>query len=244
MTGDITAIPQSSMLNVNINANCTFTMTGNLTAGRTSYGFNINTFCIVRITGSCIGIAGAQIAMFMSQTCYVQIVGPIIATASEIVIYSNQSSSTLLLSGPFIFSPYGYHPVWATRYYLIPSTTTYIEFRDNSTGGAAFPGAIAPTKIFVSPATSSDSPNTLDVRLGVQYAFNTLTGTLKIPHPNQVSFGVAVDNTFGNAVLTAASVWDYLVSNITVENSIGMRLKNVSTPQTTGEQLEAFLRLD
>jgi hypothetical protein len=65
-----------------------------------------------------------------------------------------------------------------------------------------------------------------------------------MPSANQVTFGIAVDNTFGNAVLTAASVWDYLVSNITVENSIGMRLKNVSTPQITGEQLEAFLRLD
>jgi hypothetical protein len=65
-----------------------------------------------------------------------------------------------------------------------------------------------------------------------------------MPSANQVTFGIPVDNTFGNAVLTAASVWDYLISNITVENSIGMRLKNVSTPQITGEQLEAFLRLD
>lgn len=83
-----------------------------------------------------------------------------------------------------------------------------------------------------------------DVRFGVVFGYETAIGTARVPHPNQVTYGVAVDNTFGNAVLTAASIWDYLISNITVENSIGMRLKNVSTPQITGEQLEAFLRLD
>jgi hypothetical protein len=65
-----------------------------------------------------------------------------------------------------------------------------------------------------------------------------------MPVANQVTFGVQVDNTFGNAVLTADGIWNYLVSNITTPDSIGMRLKNVSTPQSVGEQLEAFLRLD
>ena len=65
-----------------------------------------------------------------------------------------------------------------------------------------------------------------------------------MPHPNNVSFGTPVDNTFGNLVLTVGSIWNHPVEDITVQGSIGMRLKNVSTPQTTGEQLEAFLRLD
>jgi hypothetical protein len=83
-----------------------------------------------------------------------------------------------------------------------------------------------------------------DVRFGTSYALGTLTGTLRMPVANQVTFGVQVDNTFGNAVLTADGIWNYLVSNLNTPDSIGMRLKNVSTPQTTGEQLEAFLRLD
>ena len=244
MTGDITAIPESSMLNCTIDANCTFTITGNITAGRSNYGFNLNTFCIVRITGSYTGIAGSGIAMFLPNTTFLEIVGPIIAAASSVVIYSNSQSTTLLLSGPFIYSPYGYHPVWATRYHLIPSITTYIEFRDNSTGGATFPGTIATTKRFISPASTSDSPSVSDVRFGTTYAFATLTGTLRMPVANQVTSGIQVDNTFGSAVLTIDGIWDYLVTNINTPDSIGMRLKNVSTPQTTGEQLEAFLKLD
>jgi hypothetical protein len=248
ITGDITQISQAAMLPITVNSGIigipTLTMTGNLTAGIGAYGFTINSYCIFRLTGALIAISGQGIGIYMSTTCFVEIVGPISSTGSVVGIYSLSYSSTLLVTGPFIFSPYGYNPVWAVRYFLIPTTTTYIEFRDNSTGGLGFPAAVPPTKRFIPPSASSDSPNPADVRLGVLYAFATLTGTLNIPHPNQVTYGVAVDNTFGNAVLTAASVWDYLVSNITVENSIGMRLKNVSTPQTTGEQLEAFLRLE
>ena len=87
-------------------------------------------------------------------------------------------------------------------------------------------------------------PAAANVRFGTTYGYGTLTGIVRVPHPNSVAYGVPVDATFGNAVLSVSAIWDYLVSNITVENSIGMRLKNVATPQTTGEQLEAFLRLD
>jgi hypothetical protein len=128
--------------------------------------------------------------------------------------------------------------------HLIPSASSYIEFRDETTNGAISPGAIAPATQLISPSTLVSNLAIADVRFGTVYAMGTLTGTLRMPTPNQVTFGVAVDDTFGNSVLTAASVWDYLVSNITVEGSIGMRLKNVATPQTIGEQLEAFLRLD
>jgi hypothetical protein len=125
--------------------------------------------------------------------------------------------------------------------HLIPSAASYIEFRDETTNGAVQPGAVAPATQLVSPATIADNPIPADVRLGTVYSIGSQTGTLNMPHPNQVTYGVAVDNTFGNAVLTAASVWDYLVASITVENSIGMRLKNVATPQTVGAQLASLL---
>jgi len=157
---------------------------------------------------------------------------------------SNSTSAIILTTGPFVSDTYGGFPFLAIRMHLIPTSNSYLEFRNSTTNGAFSPSPAAPAARFLSPATAVDAPIPANVRLGVSYALGTLTGTLAMPHPNQVTYGVPVDNTFGNAVLTAASIWDYLVSNITVENSIGMRLKNVSTPQTTGEQLEAFLRLD
>ena len=244
ITGDVTQVNEADMKACTITGNCTFNMTGTLTLGKVSFPFELTVFCTVNITGPVIGFGGSQLGLLVYTSAVLRIIGPISSTGNICTIYAPSGSTINLFSGPFIHSPYGYSPLWVTRYHLISSTTTYIEFRDSSTGGLNFPNAVATTKRFISPSASSDSPNPTDVRLGVLYAFATLTGTLRMPTANQVTFGIPVDATFGNAVLTAASIWDYLVSNITVENSIGMRLKNVATPQTTGEQLEAFLRLD
>lgn len=156
-----------------------------------------------------------------------------------------QNSNVLVFLKVLKYGPYGQDPLFGIRQaFLVPEISNLIEFRDNTTGGSPSPSLPPPTFSYYAPAAIGDLPTANNVRFGTTYGSGTLTGTVKIPHPNNVTFGVAVDDTFGNAVLTAASVWDYLVSNITVEGSIGMRLKNVATPQTIGEQLEAFLRLD
>ena len=201
------------------------------------------------ITGSL--LMGLTPIISSSESSLLSIIGPIskdnvIGTIVEGSAAVNRSSATAinLFSGPFICSRYGTMPIVCVRMHLIPTTSSYFEFRDETTNGAVSPGAIAPATQLVSPATLISNLATSDVRFGIVYALGTLTGTLRMPVANQVTFGIPVDATSGNAVLTAASVWDYLVSNITTADSIGMRLKNVATPQTTGEQLEAFLRLD
>jgi hypothetical protein len=244
LTGELTQIRGVGQTACSINSNVTLNITGPVTLGMLSWPFNITTFCTVNITGTLTGFDGTQLGLLVYDTAILKIVGPIITTGNMCTIYAPSGNTINLFSGPFVYSSHGFSPLWVTRYHLITSTTTYIQFRDSTTDGAAFPGLIAPTALYISPAATSDVPLESDVRLGVNYALGSQTGTLNMPHPNQVTFGVAVDNTFGNAVLTAASVWDYLVSNITVEGSIGMRLKNVATPQSVGEQLEAFLRLD
>ena len=160
-------------------------------------------------------------------------------------VFSSSGSAINLFSGPFICSPYGFFPYRVVRMHLIPSASSYIEFRDETTGGASAPSVpTAPPTQLISPSAIVGNLPVTDVRFGTTYALGSLTGTLNMPHPNNVSFGTPVDNTFGNLVLTVESIWNHPVEDITVQGSIGMRLKNVSTPQTTGEQLEAFLRLD
>lgn len=247
-TGDITSSGLACCIRAVTNGS-TINITGNLTnLFESNFDGNqiiISAVATVNITGNCIG------RVFSSSVAhYLRLVGSVTAInfnttgAGRISVVSTNASAINLFSGPFISSPYGFTPLQVVRMHLIPNAASYFEFRDETTNGAVSPGAIAPATRLVSPASVSDGPAIANVRFGTTYALGTLTGTLRMPHPNQVTYGVAVDNTFGNAVLTAASVWDYLVSNITVENSIGMRLKNVSTPQTTGEQLEAFLRLE
>jgi hypothetical protein len=62
-----------------------------------------------------------------------------------------------------------------------------------------------------------------------------------VPPAAAVSLGVPVDNTTGTAFLTAADMWNVPLASITTPNSIGERLKDASTVQSTGAQLVAFL---
>ena len=84
-------------------------------------------------------------------------------------------------------------------------------------------------------------PAQSDVRFGVTYQSGAKTGSAYIPAASSVGFGVPVDNTTGTAALTPASVWNAATSSLTTSGSIGERLKNASTVDTTGDQLAALL---
>lgn len=84
-------------------------------------------------------------------------------------------------------------------------------------------------------------PAQTDVRFGVTYQSGSKTGSAYIPAAASVAFGVPVDNTTGTAALTPASVWDRQTSALTTSGSIGERLKNASTVDSTGDQLAALL---
>ena len=124
--------------------------------------------------------------------------------------------------------------------HLIPSTSNYFEFRDETTNGALSPGAIAPATRMVAPASIVDAPAPANVRFGTIYANGSQTGTCKIPATTAVAAGVGVDNTVGSAVLSPGDVWNALVSTMSTSGSIGERLKNASTVQTTGEQIASI----
>jgi hypothetical protein len=253
LTGDIrqTTYTNSTYYVVLISAvGSTFNITGDVLLGVSAayWGttFRFNAVYRIVITGTVKAVLGSlsDTPGLTPTNGYLSIVGPIISEGNAVAVESTNGSGINLFTGPFISNSYGFVPIKMVRMHLIPTNTSYYEFRDETTGGALAPVPPAPPTQLMSPATLVSNLAIADVRFGTVYAMGTLTGTLRMPSANQVTFGVAVDDTFGNSVLTAASVWDYLVANITVENSIGMRLKNVSTPQTTGEQLEAFLRLE
>jgi hypothetical protein len=253
LTGDIrqTTYTNSTYYVILISvAGSTLNITGDVllgvSAGYWGTTFRFNALYRIVITGTVKAVSGSIIDTpgLTPTNGYLSIVGPIISEADAVAVESTNGSGINLFTGPFISSSNGFLPIKITRMHLIPTNSSYYEFRDETTGGAFAPIPPAPATRLVSPSTLVSNLAITDVRFGTVYALGTLTGTLRMPTANQVTFGVAVDNTFGNSVLTAASIWDYLVSNITTADSIGMRLKNVATPQTTGEQLEAFLRLD
>jgi hypothetical protein len=73
-----------------------------------------------------------------------------------------------------------------------------------------------------------------DIREGVVLAGGTLTGTLAVPTPDNVRKGVPTDDTLGTADLTAEDFFDAIAIST---NDIAIRLRNVATVETTGDQI-------
>jgi hypothetical protein len=74
------------------------------------------------------------------------------------------------------------------------------------------------------------------VRQGTTYGFLSYIGTLAVPLPSQVSTGVPTDNTVGTAVLSATDLFNAIATST---DPVAERLRNVSTVQITGDQLQA-----
>lgn len=98
------------------------------------------------------------------------------------------------------------------------------------------------TNTLYTPGVATGHPAEANVRLGTVYGpTNNLTGTCAVPPAAAVGVGVPVDNTVGTGYLNATDIWNVPLASITTPNSIGERLKDASTVQTTGAQLAAFL---
>lgn len=228
------------------NLNITGNIYGSTTnAGGSKYGVFLSNVATVYITGNIYGgtslLASGHWGLFTTSAVYLNQVGGIFAGYNIGGLSSTNANAIHILSGPFVCSEYGFFPYQLVRMNLIPTSNSYFEFRDETTNGALSPGAIAPATRMISPSAASDAPSVSDVRFGTVYALGSQTGTVRIPHPNNVSYGVPVDNTFGTAVLSPQDVWNYARTNLTTPGSIGERLKNVSTVDSTGDQLSALL---
>jgi hypothetical protein len=64
-----------------------------------------------------------------------------------------------------------------------------------------------------------------------------LTGTMFVPSPINTRIGVPVDNTVGTGQLTAE---DFLQAIENSTSGVGLRLKNVATVQSVGNQLQTY----
>jgi hypothetical protein len=226
---------------LNIVGNIDSTLGVNLGLSVYKYGLYITGVnCVVMHTGNIIGtsdnVSGTS-PVYISNTVYYNQVGYIKASMNYYGLYSTSASSIHLLTGPFISSPVGIQPFYVTRMHYRRTMGSYFEFRDNSTNGALPPAASAPATRLVSPDTVVDAPIPANVRFGTTYASGSQTGTMRVPSASNVRAGIEVDNTVGTAVLTANQIWDILRSNLTVAGSIGERLKECSTIESTGDQL-------
>lgn len=210
-------------------------ITGNLIGTTTGYDVNTmiyaNSTCTINITGTlttglgyCIySIVGTQVNI-PTGTITVN------NSLSNSAIYLTSKSSLLTINSPVI-NKSNVNAIIASRIRFYSTGTPYWVFQDTTN-----------TDITLAYGSATGAyPNEADVRFGTTYAASpTRTGTLRVPLPQYVSQGVLTDNTVGTAYLSATDVWNVLTSSITTAGSIGERLKNASTVETTGDQLAAY----
>lgn len=231
--------------------NTTATITGDIYGGNIvgadSPGVRADNNVSITVIGTMYGRVSP--ALISTSNIYLNHYGSIISTGlnggggsqSNVGLSSTGSGAINLLTGPFVSSPTGILPLYVTRMHYRRTLGSYYEFRDNSTNGALPPAAAAPAIRMNSPEVGSDLPVVANVRSGTVYGAGSFTGTMVVPAASNVRLGVAVDNTVGTGAITAQDVWNVLTSGMNTTGSIGARLKNASTVDTTGNQLAAYL---
>lgn len=209
------------------------TITGTVTGSTygDTYGVRCDYANSLTITGDIIAGNGRD-GLYTINVYTKNLIGTLQATNETFAVYSGINGSENIFSGPFISSSTGILPFVVGRLKLIPSIGLYYQYIDNTPS--------LNTYSLVSPGAVVDSPSIEDVREGTVYALGSYTGTLAVPDPGNVSLNVPVDNTVGTAILTKEDVWNVQTSELNTEGSIGKRLKNASTVQSTGEQLSGF----
>jgi hypothetical protein len=219
-----------------LNAPGTLNITGNVT-GDTALSLGTNT--TTTIIGNIIPTNSAVIST--TAVIYLKIIGSITAGPSGVALSSTNSSAINIFTGPFISHSSGIQPLYVTRMHYQRTIGSYYEFRNNSTNGALPPAAPAPATRLVSPDTVADSPIPANVRQGRSYALGSQIGTMIVPSPANVVKNVPVDNTVGTGVLDPSALWNVPLSAINTTGSIGQRVKNASTVESTGAQIQTTL---
>ena len=208
----------------------TVNMVGNIRGADSANGFGIFTNGIFNLTGiaepNTLGSSNSAAAVFAQAGSNVTING--IARSNTNRVVAINSTGLVTVSGQINCVNEGW-PIIATRLRLANAIPTQITFQTDSVGV---------NKTLYEPGTALGNPATSNVRQGVSYASGALTGTLVVPSPANVRRGVPTDNTVGTADLTAQ---DFFTAIANSSDPIAVRLRNVATVQTTGDQIAAAL---
>jgi hypothetical protein len=197
--------------------------------GNNNPGIQIAGTMIVNISGS-ISSVGAASGFLAQGTGTVTIDGSITSTNAQPGL---QSTSTALIrvTGPLI-SQNNFNAVYAQRIQFISSSVPFYLLQSDTFGKNV---------TLFNPDYPPTYPSSSDVRSGSLYGTsNEFSGSMVIPSTSSVRYGVPVDTFTGSATLTPLDILNYATQNLTSSNTIGARLKDIATVQTTAATIAVF----
>lgn len=258
VVGNITCPTNTQSANVAIlnSSNGIINVTGNVIGGNVGaacYGINNNAFGTINVTGNLVGTSNAA-AVFNNNIGTVNItgnvtttddnpglqsttagtfnvIGQLQASTTGNAVQSTSTTATNIFSGPFINSG-SRNAIYCYNVQMYDGVTT--QYVIGVSGSAN-------TISLVSPDQVTGVPSGSDVRTGTIYGPDSvLTGSMSVPHPNSVSWGVAIENTTGTAIAKPEDLWNYAVTALTASNSIGQRLASTATSASNAAIVNVF----
>jgi hypothetical protein len=227
----------------------TLTVNGNITgasANSTTYGINFSGLAVTvngTVTGGLAGrailttspvttvngtVTGGTAAAISSTTAnQINVSGSVVASANANAITSTNASGIVILNGN-ITNNAGRQAIYCQNLFLSDTGTTQAQF---FTSGSQ-------DRTLYSANTFPNLPSSSIVRSTTLYGpGNELSGSIIMPDPANVRYGVPTDNTTGSALLSAQSLFDEIVTST---NPVAVRLRKSSTTDTFGNMLTAF----
>jgi hypothetical protein len=251
-------------LQTTLHTNCTFfinagnpiiNITGNLSGGISNSITSQVGQAIFCVTSTTLNITGdittnSSPTIWFNTTGTLNLVGNATGGTSHPAVYNVGTGATVDIIGTTT-SGSGYPAIQGllTTFVIVRgnviNTDTYyaiyagrITIDDNVTSWQYKDSTNSITRTIYTAGVDLGNPLESDVRDGLDYGPSLeLTGTMTVPPTGSVRKDVPVDNTLGTAELTAS---DLLNGIATSSDPIAIRLRNVSTVETTGAQIAGF----
>lgn len=201
-------VPSPLLIRTEITSNGSITLNTNITGdGRPALYVHTTGTGLVTVNGNVTGgntvYTNTSPAIIIGDKALLKLVGN--ATGGQAAA-AVAGTGGLIFDGEDIASVQGYRGLAVGRLFVddpLTFQTNYTVY-NGLTSGAPNNGTV---NTLVDDTVLDDLLET-DVRSGVSYAYNTRTGTLAVPAPEQVSYGVPVDATVGTATLSLTDVTD------------------------------------
>jgi hypothetical protein len=233
ITGDVVGGSANFNVGVTNSSVGVVNITGNVTGGTSTLGHGINNTSIgtINITGNVTARNFTSTGINSTTAGIINVIGQLQASTTANAISSTSTTATNIFSGPLINSG-SRNAIYCYNVELYDDITTrYTIGVSGSTN----------TITLFSPDQVTGVPSGSDVRVGTIYGpRNELTGSMNVPHPNSVSYGVAVDNTTGSALVEPEDLWNMAITELTSSNSIGQRLSSTITSASMAAIVNSF----
>lgn len=210
--------------------NITLNVTGNVQSSSISSGGGISpngNGSNISIIGNLTAGTGNDCIIIGSNTITLNVTGNVTASSNRNGIASS-GAATIIVSGNLINNN-GRMAVYSPILFLGNSGPQFWDFTTSN---------LLVNRRLYTADTLPGVPAVTNVRQGTIYgASNELTGSMIVPTPANVRNGVPTDNTVGTATFSAADIINEIATS---SNPVAVRLRNVSTVDSMGNQLAAF----